>query len=50
LPDVDIEGYLKGMLDLKWMPTDEDLVNYMEEQIDGHMRMKRSKSDAPTAD
>lgn len=36
LPDDEIDEYLWRKLDLKNMPTDEDLINYMEDLIDDH--------------
>jgi hypothetical protein len=30
LPDEDVEAYVKSQVDLKWMPSDDDLVNYLE--------------------
>jgi hypothetical protein len=36
LPDENIEEYLQDKVDLQVMPSDEDLINYLEDQIDDH--------------
>lgn len=36
LPDENIVAYLKDKLDLQYLPSDEDLITFMENQIEQH--------------
>ena len=50
LPDENIEEYLQDKVDLQVMPSDEDLINYLEDQIDDHQNRKKNSSDDPAGD
>ena len=36
MPEENIESYLLTVLDLKWMPTDEELITHLEILIERH--------------
>ena len=38
LPDSGIKDYLQSKLDLQWIPTDEDLINNLENIIEEHVK------------
>jgi hypothetical protein len=50
LPEEDVTTYVKSQVDLQWLPPDEDLVDFLERRIDDHLKLKRSRSDAPSVD
>jgi hypothetical protein len=43
LPDEGIDEYMEQTLDLTQMLSDEDLINFMENRIEEHLMMKKSK-------
>jgi hypothetical protein len=47
LPDHNIKEYLQSKLDLKWMPTDEELVNNLENLIEEHMKKRKNRALVP---
>ena len=36
MPGTDIADYLQSMLELQWLPSDEELIHNMETHIDHH--------------
>lgn len=49
LPDSNIKEYLQKKLDLRWMPTDEDLINNLESMIEESSKKRKNQSALPNA-
>jgi hypothetical protein len=41
LPEMGVEEYLKNILDIEQLPSDEDLINHLETLIEKHRKKKR---------
>ena len=50
MPEENIDDYIWSQLDLQNMPADEDLINFLEDTIDKHMKRKKTSFDAPADD
>ena len=48
LPETDVENYLKEKLDLKWMKSDEELINSLETLIEVHLQIKKTHNNPNT--
>jgi hypothetical protein len=45
LPEENIDDYIWSQLDLQNMPADEDLINFLEDTIDKHLKRKKTSFD-----
>ena len=50
MPEENIDDYIWSMLDMQNMPTDEDLINFLEDTIDKHLKRKKTSFDVTTND
>jgi len=50
LPEENIDDYIWSMLDMQNMPTDEDLINFLEDTIDKHLKRKKTSFDVTAND
>ena len=50
LPDENIDVYLGQKLDLQYLPLDEELIAFLEDQIDRHLKSKTRKPDGLSVD
>jgi hypothetical protein len=47
MPETGVEDYLRTVLDLDWLPSDEDLINHLETLLEQHRERKRIQGQGP---